>query len=132
MKRTTKTITESHKHNTLADAALAREHEIFNYQINIDNYTKMLDSLPKGDWPAALVAYKNTPIAQLPINLSDDDALTISDLQLRDRLIGSLRAEKVEQAKSRRVYDAVIAQLPADKAADLISDAVIRRDEADA
>jgi hypothetical protein len=88
------TITEATRLATIATAVVQREHEIFHYQINIDNYTAML-------------AARWTPEEQ----------------EYHDRIAALLLTEKAEQSKAKRVYDALIAQLPADQMDALITTA---------
>jgi hypothetical protein len=87
----TTTITDQHRYETIATAVVQREHEIFHYQINIDNYTTMLAA----DWSPEEQGYK-------------------------DKIAALLVTEKAEQSKAKRVYDALKAQLPADQSETLI------------
>lgn len=107
-------ITDQEHLDNLVTAAYHRELEIYQYQINIDNYTAMLSALPDTDWPESLVGYKTATIESLPPNMSDADIQAVSDYQYRDRLRGLLRTEKVEQSKAARVRDALKIQIGAD------------------
>lgn len=112
-------ITNSeHKANLVANA-FHREAEVYGYQVNIDNYTVMLASLPTEDWPVNLLDYKSTPIENLPPAMTEDTVDTIADLQYRDRIVGLLRTEKVEQKKASRVLEALKAQIGETYAADI-------------
>ena len=42
-------ITEAYTLAVRADNVVGREHEVFQYQLNIEHYTTMLASLPAGD-----------------------------------------------------------------------------------
>lgn len=106
------TITQQDHTDTLAAAAVQREREVFGYQININNYAAMLAALPKGDWPEHLAQYKTTQVEMLPADMPDADVLSISEYQYRGRILGLLRTERVEQAKTRRVLEAIRSQLP--------------------
>jgi hypothetical protein len=107
-------ITNQEHLNNLVVAAFGREMEIYQYQINVDNYAVMLAALPQESWPEDLVQYKEAAIDKLPESLDDDVVLTISEHQYRDRIRNLLRTEKVEQSKATRVRDALKAQIGAD------------------
>ena len=112
-------VTDSeHKANLVANA-FHREAEVYSYQVNIDNYGVMLLALPTEDWPVNLLDYKATPIEQLPAGMDEETVDEIADLQYRDRIVGLLRTEKVEQKKASRVLDALKAQIGETYAADL-------------
>ena len=104
-------ITTNEHLNNLVQAAYYRELEIYQYQINIDNYNVMLSSLPADEWPMHLGMYVNTPIDQLPIAMTDQDVDLINDYQYRDRLRVAVRTERAEQSKATRVLDALKAQI---------------------
>jgi hypothetical protein len=107
-------ITNQEHLNNLIIAAFHREMEIYQYQINVDNYTVMLAALPQENWPDDLVQYKEAAIDKLPESLDDDIILAISEHQYRDRIRNLLRTEKVEQSKATRVRDALKAQIGTD------------------
>ena len=107
-------ITDQEHLDNLVTAAYHRELEVYQYQINIDNYTMMLSALPSDDWPSGLVQYKGVNADSLPYGLSDADVASVTDYQYRDRLRTLLRTEKVEQSKSIRVRDAIKAQIGED------------------
>jgi hypothetical protein len=107
-------ITDQEHLNNLISAAFGREMEVYQYQINIDNYSVMLAALPQGDWPEELLQYKEAAIDRLPESLDDDVVLTISEHQYRDKIKNLLRTEKVEQSKAARVRDALKAQIGSD------------------
>lgn len=107
-------VTNQEHLNNLVTAAFGREMEIYQYQINVDNYAVMLAALPQENWPDDLVQYKEAAIDKLPESLDDDAVLTISEHQYRDRIRNLLRTEKVEQSKATRVRDALKAQIGAD------------------
>jgi hypothetical protein len=107
-------VTNQEHLNNLVVAAFHREMEIYQYQINVDNYTVMLAALPQESWPEDLVQYKEATIDKLPESLDDDVVLTISEHQYRDRIRNLLRTEKAEQSKATRVRDALKAQIGTD------------------
>ena len=107
-------ITDNEHINNLVVAAYHRELEVYQYQLNIDNYTTMLGSLPSDEWPDHLVEYKAATIESLPWDMSDTDVDLVSDYQYRDRLRALSRTERIEQSKARRVLDALKEQIGAD------------------
>jgi len=115
------TITDTNKLTILAKNAVMREHEAFHYQLNIDNYTLMLATLPLDAWPVDLEQFREFKIDELPVWLSDEQVQLISDYQYRERLTKLLRTEKVEQTKVMRIYDVLLAQIPEDQRETLIS-----------
>ena len=107
-------ITTQEHLNNLVVAAFHRELEIYQYQINVDNYGVMLAALPQGDWPEELIQYKDAAIDRLPESLDDESVGLVSDYQYRDRIRNLLRTEKVEQSKASRVRDALKIQIGSD------------------
>jgi hypothetical protein len=107
-------ITTQEHLNNLVVAAFHREMEVYQYQINIDNYGVMLAALPQDGWPSDLLTYKNTPSEALPESLDDVVIGLVADYQYRDKIRNLLRSEKVEQSKARRVRDALKSQIGAD------------------
>jgi hypothetical protein len=107
-------ITTQEHLNNLVVAAFHREMEVYQYQINIDNYGVMIAALPQGDWPSNLLSYKNATTDSLPESLDDADVASVADYQYRDKIRNLLRSEKVEQSKARRVRDALKSQIGAD------------------
>ena len=107
-------ITTQEHLNNLVVAAFHREMEVYQYQINIDNYGVMLATLPQGDWPESLISYKNSTTESLPESLDDADVSLIADYQYRDKIRNLIRSEKVEQSKASRVRDALKSQIGAD------------------
>lgn len=97
--------------NNLADALVMREAEIYQYDINIENYERMLSALPQGDWPDHLIQYKGKPADQVPDEYDND----VIALNYRDRLRTLLKTEKAERKKSELVYETLKAQLPTEK-----------------
>lgn len=107
-------ITNNEHLNNLVQAAYYRELEVYQYQINIDNYNVMLSALPTDEWPMHLGMYVNTPIDQLPIAMTDQDVDLVNDYQYRDRLRVAVRSERAEQSKAARVLEALKTQIGAD------------------
>jgi hypothetical protein len=107
-------ITTQEHLNNLVVAAFHREMEVYQYQINVDNYGVMLAVLPQGDWPDSLISYKNSTTDSLPESLDEAMVASIADYQYRDKIRNLLRSEKVEQSKAARVRDALKSQIGAD------------------
>lgn len=104
------TITSDMVKAQLADNIIAREHEIHHYQVNIDNYTAILANLST-EWPANLLQYKGLSTQQIAEQVPDADMIVVSNLIMADNLTKALKTEKIEQSKSKQVYDALISQL---------------------
>jgi hypothetical protein len=115
-------VSNEDKYKILADNAVMREKEVMAYDINIANYTAMVAGLPEGDWPADLVQYKTATLDLVPDELDD----IVSQYQYRDRLRYLIKTEKAERAKSFRVYEALLAQLPEDQRDTLMAEAIAR------
>lgn len=115
-------VSNAAKNPVLADNAVMREQEIMAYDINIANYTAMLESMPNDEWPEHLVQYKEATLDLVPDEFDD----IVSQYQYRDRIRYLLKTEKAERAKSFRVYEALLAQLPDDMRDSLMADAVAR------
>jgi hypothetical protein len=107
-------VTNQEHLNNLVIAAFHREMEVYQYQINIDNYTVMLAALPQENWSEELLPYKDAAIDKLPESFDDETVNTISDYQYRDKIRALLRTEKVEQSKAIRVRDALKTQIGSD------------------
>lgn len=104
-------ITNTEHLNNLVQAAYYRELEVYQYQLNIDNYNAMLTALPSDGWPAHLVGYATATIDQLPIELADADVDLINDYKYRDGLRIAVRSERAEQSKTIRVLNALKSQI---------------------
>lgn len=98
-------ITQDDQDRIVAEAVVHREKEIWHYQLNINNYTAMLASLGAG-------------------------VLSEHDAAFRDKITALLGTEKIEQAKSMRVLDALLSQLPAGQAESLVLAAKAKLDAA--
>lgn len=107
-------VTTQEHLNNLVVAAFHRELEIYQYQINIDNYTVMLAALPQEDWSDALAQYKGAAIDSLPSSLDETVITQIADFQYRDRLRNLLRTERVECGRAGKIRDALKTQIGVD------------------
>ena len=115
-------VSNTAKYPVLADNAVMREQEIMAYDINITNYTAMLASMPQDEWPEHLAQYKEATLDLVPDEFDD----IVSRYQYRDRIRYLLKTEKAERAKSFLVYEALLAQLPADQRDTLMAEAIAR------
>jgi hypothetical protein len=99
------------KLDILESALTQRDDEIFGYQLNIDNYTRMIASLPSV-WPEDLLHCRGTDIPTIIQTVEDDDMrVLIADLIFRDKLVTTLITEKLEQRKAILVREVVEAQI---------------------
>jgi len=126
------TITEQDTSNMLAFNIVHREREVSGYQINIDNFTQMLTTLPQGDVPSDIAQYvgakpdNHTKIDDLPLSFSDEQIDLISKYQYRVDLTLRVRTEKAEQNKAKAVLNALKSQIPADQLDALVADALVK------
>jgi hypothetical protein len=93
-------------HDQLQTAIKQREADIANYQVNIDNYTAIIDMLPT-ELPSRLVEHRNTAPVDLIKTFSFHDIQLLSDFQFRDKLSKMLLTERLEQRKSAFVLKAL-------------------------
>lgn len=100
-------ITNEH----LLSAIEQRKQEIAGYQINIDNYTLMIKKI-KGDWCDETAMYKGLDTQKLAAAISDEQKLLhVADLNFRDALSVTLRAERIEQRKAILILSVLQDQL---------------------
>jgi len=107
-------ITEQENQASLVMNAFHREMEVHSYQVNINNYTLMLEKLPKGEWPTDIAMYWNVPISDLPMNINIEDVARINDYQYRDQITKLLRTELMEQNKSKQILEVIKDQITGD------------------
>jgi hypothetical protein len=118
------TITTQDTLKVLAIAYVGREDEVHRYQINIDNYNIMVQSLPTDAVPEKLAPYLASDIKDLPVEFTDADVQLLEDYKFRNDLVSRIRSEKAEQSKAKRVLDAIKSQIPVDQFDALIAQAV--------
>ena len=116
------TISNTQLSDTIAESIVHREQEIFAYDLNIVNYETALAAMPQGDWPEHLVQYQNSTLDQVP----DEYDTIVSEYQFRDRLRYLLKTERAERLKTFKIYEALVAQLPADQIETLVAQAQVR------
>ena len=120
------TITNQDTIDTLALNVVHREREVHQYQINIDNYTAMLAAMPQGEPPAEILQYMSTKTEELPFDVPLETVQIISDYQYRNHISYLIRTEAIEQGKSKRILEALKAQLPVDQLDALVADALVK------
>lgn len=118
------TVTQQDTFSALALNVIHREREINQYQINIDNYTHILDVLPKGLIPENIVPYMGVPPESLPNDVSLEFILEVNNYQYRERISTLIRTESIEQAKSKYILESLKAQIPADQLDGLVAEAL--------
>jgi chaperonin cofactor prefoldin len=87
----------------LQKAVEQREAEVAAYQVNIDNYSLMIEELPS-EWPEDLIEFRGKEINEIAALIDDEECLMqVGDLIFAEKLRFSLRTEKLEQRKSKLV-----------------------------
>lgn len=105
-------ITQEDHDKNLAQSIEMRENEVYQYQININNFESMIAALGNlpAQWPAHLVQYRGLTRDQMATAIEDDDELEIaSGLAFRDELKARVRSERMEQRKAKMVLDTLVA-----------------------
>lgn len=91
----------------------ARIHEVAGYQINIDNYSRLIEEIP-AEWDDSTRQYQGKETAELVSLIADDDLLNhVADLVFKDKLIATLRTERLEQRKAKLVLKVLQDQIEA-------------------
>lgn len=104
-------VTQDEHDKNLAQSIDMRENEVYQYQININNFESIIQSLGSlpTNWPAHLVQYRGLSRDQMAASIEDDDELEIaSGLAFRDELKARIRSEKMEQKKAKMVLDTLV------------------------
>ena len=103
-------VTQSDHDRNLAMSIDMRENEVYQYEININNYTAMLASCITDPWPAHLMPYRGMGRDQLAQAIESDDDLDLaSQLAFRDELRLRIRSEKMECNKSKMMLATAVA-----------------------
>lgn len=108
MRRTFHTITEQDNSDTIAENIVHREREVYHYDLNIENYEALLQTLPTEDWPEHLVQYQGKTADQIP----DEYDYICNQLNYRDRVRGLLKTERQELAKAEAVLNVLLEKIP--------------------
>lgn len=89
----------------------ARIAEVAGYQTNIDNYTRMVAKIT-GSWCVSTKPLRGMDTQAMAAQRVTDDVLTkAADLNFRDKLLASIRAERIEQRKAMLVLEVLQDQL---------------------
>ena len=113
------------KINDLALLVVYREREVYQYQVNIDNYTHILQTLPSGEIPEEVAKYMSTKVEELPFDTSPDIFKQVANYQYRNHIAYLIRTEMIEQNKSIHILEALKAQIPADQLDALVAEALV-------
>lgn len=108
MRRTFHTITEQNNSDTIAENIVHREREVYQYDLNIENYEALLQTLPTEDWPEHLVQYQGKTADQIPDEYDD----LCNQLNYRDRVRRLLKTERQELAKAEAILNVLIEKIP--------------------
>lgn len=101
-------LDKEYEYTNLAEAALAREQELFYYDLNIDNYKFALEKLPKDPWPDHLLQYKNNDHSTINLDVIEE----VGIYQYRDHLEVLIKTNNVEKLKCKLIYDALLDKIP--------------------
>jgi len=103
-------VSQDEHDKNLAQSIEMREQEVYQYQININNYTAMLAACIQDSWPQRLLPYRGMGRDQLAQAIADDDDLDLaSQLAFRDELRFRIRSEKIECNKSKMMLASAVA-----------------------
>ncbi len=104
------TITPQEKEDNMVRNIIAREYEVDSYQINIDNYSAMLLTLPTV-WPPELLQYKGLTTQNIAEQVPVSDIQMVTDLIFQEKVAISLKTEMIEQIKASHIHKALISQM---------------------
>lgn len=105
-----------------------KENEVFQYRMNIENYTNMVANLPAGEWPDSILPYKNLLAEDIPHGLGDEIEDLIRMYSFRDRFLYLIRTEKREHNVAMNALMAFKARFPADQVDALVIDMKAKMD----
>lgn len=94
----------------LADSIAGREKEIYQYQVNINNFEAMLAGMAAAlpaEWPENLLQYRTWDRDRLVATLDDATLETVTGLLFRDNLRIRIRTERIEQRKAQMVLESL-------------------------
>lgn len=123
-------INNAKRESDLADSIVSRTHEVYNYDVNIQNYELMLLSLPQDEWPEHLVAYQGIDGHDAAFACPAEYIEELAQYQMRDQIQNLIKSEKMERAKAAAILSAVDAQLTGPNRAAAIEAAIARRETA--
>lgn len=105
-------ITQEQKKQDTALAIVAREREVYHYQVNIDNYTAILSALP-AELPEELQQFANINPEQIADQVPAEHIVTVSNYFQRKKIDRLLKTEIIEQSKAKQVLDVMVASMDA-------------------
>lgn len=120
-------VSQQDTYKAIADNVIMREFEIASYDLNISNYTTLLQTLPQEDWPENIAQYKGVTDLDLVPDEFDD---IVNEYNFRDRIRSLLKTEKRERLKSYQMYQVLLSQLPADLKDQYIAEAIAKHNAA--
>lgn len=103
-------VVQADHEKQLAQSILMREQEVYQYQLNINNFEEMLagmDASLPAEWPESLLQYRSWDKDRLVATLDDAALETVTGLLFRDQLRMRIRTEKIEQRKAQMVLDSL-------------------------
>ena len=122
-------IDDSKREADLADAIVARTHEVYAYDLNIANYQTLLTTLPS-EWPEHLVEYRQTDPHAAAVMCPNEHVEELALLQQYDRVNALLSTEILERTKAATLLEVLDAQLTGPGRDAAIQAAVDRRNAA--
>lgn len=125
MRRQFLTITETNNSDTIAENIVHREREVYQYDLNIENYEALLLTLPTDEWPEHLVQYQGKSADQIPDEYDD----ICNQLNYRDRVRKLLKTEKQELAKAEQILGVLMSKIPENELETAVQAALLRIQE---
>lgn len=104
-------ISAAQRQADLADQIVMRTHEVYQYDMNIQNYEAILASLPTDEWPDRLAAFRGMSDHEAAFACDPADVGLLGQYQLRDRARNLIKSEQVERAKAAAMLSVADAQL---------------------
>lgn len=121
-------ISAAKREADLADQIVSRTYEVYQYDLNIQNYEAMLTTLPTDEWPDSIVDLKNMTDHEASFACPSDLVDILAQYQLRDRVQNLVKSEQVERAKAAAILSAVDAQLTGPNRDTALQAAITRRE----
>lgn len=94
----------------LANNVVVRYHEIYSYDVNINNYKLIIEN-SISEYPKHLERFKAADVDYSVQKVDVEDLELLAELQQRDRCEAILRTEIFERAKSVKILEALEASL---------------------
>lgn len=89
----------------------ARTAEVAGYQTNIDNYSRMIAKIA-GDWDDSTQHLRGLDTQQMVAQCDAEEVLMrVADLNFKDKLMTTIRAERIEQRKAMLVLEVLQDQI---------------------